>query len=322
MNIFHYMHSLIKTIDSVLKFNNFTKNKELIFIAVIIGFPILIRVLPVILLTTIVIIAFFFLVFLHFYKYSNKLILLETENTKTSEYSWGFVKENIKYTDIVLLFNSLKGKGFSYYKDYFLANKFFYTLLLFISADLIIAFKNLSFFESGIYFMLSLFTKFIFLAYIYIERVYSNIVNEKINQEAKEIKILDAFYKHFNGLASISIVVFLLFFILSKYIVEIFFGNSFTLYHTSLPFILFANIALLVTLMIYRTASLVDSKRTNDILKVYIPIFLILFVFIDISYYDTVAYFVIGAMSTLSIFLYNFCIRKPSYIENTYNSLF
>jgi O-antigen/teichoic acid export membrane protein len=185
--------------------------------------------------------------------------------------------------------------------------------------DFIVSFKNLSLSESGVYFALSLFCKFIFISYIYINR---SIVAVSDKDENKEEKVLDIFYKNLNGMLSLGFVIFVLFFILSKYLIEIFFGESYVYYQTSLPFIMVANIALLVALLTYETAKKIDKDGTKKVLKIFVPIFTILFIFMTNGYVDTVAYFVIGGCSILSIFLYNFVIKRPSYIQSTYNYLF
>lgn len=316
------VEKIIENIESYFQVKLLKQNKELIFVVTLISFPILMRILPQTLIALFFTLVFLFFIFAHFYKYCSEIFLKENDNTATLEYSWGFVKENVEALDMQNFVKFLKTTDINFFKKYFSLNRTFFMLTLFMTGDLIVAFKNLSLSESGVYFALSFFTKFVFLAYIYIDKTYINILKENLSETARQTKVLDIFYKHFNGLASLSVVLFILYFILSKFLIEIFFGFDYMLYQTSLPFILSANLALLISLFVFRTATIVDPQRTWGILKIFIPIFFILFVFMDISYYDTVAYFVIGSSAVLSIFLYNFCIRKPAYIESTYNSLF
>jgi hypothetical protein len=195
-------------------------------------------------------------------------------------------------------------------------------LLTFLFGDLVVAFKNLSVEISGVYFAMSLFTKFVFIAYLFVSRATTEINRLELSKDRKEILILDNFYKHFSGISSLSLVLFLLFFALGRFLTEIFFGFKYFGYQTSLSFILLANLALLLGLIIFKTAQEIDATRTWQLTKISAPIIILLFVFLNITHPDTVSFFIIGTVSVFSIFLYNFCIRKPAYIESTYNHLF
>jgi O-antigen/teichoic acid export membrane protein len=162
------------------------------------------------------------------------------------------------------------------------------------------------------------------MAFIYInknnrETLANNIV---AGQEDLETRTLDNFYKHFNGLASVSLVMFAIFFSFGRIFVDVFFGYDYLQYQTSLSFIFLANCTLLLGLLVFQTAYRLEPKRTFQIVKIFLVCISVLFVFMNINHPDTVAFFVIGSVLVLSIFLYNFSIRKPAYIERTYTALF
>jgi hypothetical protein len=210
----------------------------------------------------------------------------------------------------------LKEKDLDFYKGYFHSYSNSIILFTFIFADFIIGFKNLSFFDSGIYFAMSIFTKFTFLGFYILKGNFDKL---KIKTEEN---ILDIFYTQMNGLLSVFFVVFVLFFVLSRFIVEIFFGSGYAPYQSSLPFILIANISLCISLCVYTTAQQINPKLTNRISQTFLSIFIIWFIFMPINYIDTITYFIVGSSTILSIFLYNFVIKKHDYIESTYNLSF
>jgi hypothetical protein len=300
----------------------FKTNQEVIFLFSIVTFPILTRVLPLWFISSFFVIAFLLYLTNHFYFYVNNIAKSENKSVNLQEYSWGFVREEGANLDSKNFLNYLKSKKWEFYRAYLSSNKNIIILMSFLFGDLVVAFKNLSLEVTGAYFAMSIFTKFVFLAYIYINRKTVELSTGPLSVEEKEFAILDNFYKHFSGIASLSLVMFVLFFALGRYITEIFFGFKYIEYQTSLSFILLANMALLLGLIIFRTAQEVAKQRTWQLAKVFAPIIIVLFVFLNITHPDTVAFFVIGSVAVFSIFLYNFCIRKAAYIENTYNYLF
>jgi hypothetical protein len=213
----------------------------------------------------------------------------------------------------------LYGKDFSFYRNYLNINLEKIVILLFIFGDLVVAFKNLDVKSAGVYIAMSLFTKFVFIGYIFIGQTYKKVL---VGANDTEENILEIFYSQINTMLSFFAAAFVFVFILSRYIVEIFFGSGFAPYQSSLPFIMLANMSLAVALSIYITALRLGDRLTKKISKFYSIIFFVLFVFMTVNYVDTVTYFIIGSSTLLSIFLYNFVIKKPAYIENTYNHLF
>lgn len=315
--------SLIKKIEEQFQNGFFQSNKEVVFVCCLIGFPVLARITPLYFVTLLFVICFLIYIINHFYIYVNQVAESENKNVNIAEYSWGFVKnETSDGLDLKNLTNYLKTKKIDFYRQYLCVNKNNIIFIAFLLGDLLVAFKNLSFDVSGAYFTLSLFTKFVFLAYIYTNKENQQIIQEQISVGEKEYKILDNFYRHFSGIASVGFVLFVIFYLISRPLIDVFFGIKYLEYQTSLAFILLANIALLLGLIVFKTSTTVDNVRTWKFTKIFALIFGILFVFVNINYPDTVAFFVIGATAVFSIFLYNFCIRKPSYIENTYNYLF
>lgn len=303
--------------STVLKSFQPKKNdREIFILSVVILFSILCRLLTFPYITALVMAVFTFLISFNFYSFVNKIAKSENKSHNTQEFSWGFVREKTENLNLQNLFKYLSTKDLDFYKKYLFSNSNFIILFLFIFTDFIIAFKNLSFFDTGIYFAMSIFTKFTFLGYI--------IMNDMFNKlkDKSEENILDVFYTQMNGLLSVFFVIFILFFVLSKYIVEIFFGNNFSPYQSSLPFILVANISLCISLCVYTTAQKINPKLTGRITQTFILIFTLLFIFMPINYIDTITYFVVGSSTILSIFLYNFVIKKHDYIENTYNLSF
>lgn len=314
------VNNFLKNLEKYIKkFNIQNNNKEIFFLTAALCFAILCRILPFILITVISLLLLFFVIVFDFYNYIIKNAKIENKQTKIIEFSWGFVKEKTQFWDLSATFQYLFGKDFNFYKTYFFLNLDKVIMFAFVFGDLIVAFKNLSFFDTGIYIALSIFTKFVFLGYVYLSQIYSKIPP---NQEDTQENILDVFYSQMNGLISLFVVLFILFFILSKYLVNIFFGNSYLPYESSLPFVLLGNMALVIAVSIYTTAKKVDPATTEKICKVYLTLFSVLFVFMTVNYIDTITYFVVGSGALLSIFLYNFAIKKPKYISDTYNFLF
>jgi hypothetical protein len=256
---------------------------------------------------------------LDFYIYVNKSAKDENKNMKTTEFTWGFVKEKKDMMDFYTLTNYLYTKDFSFYKNYLIINLEKTILLLFIFGDLLVAFKNLDMRNAGIYIAMSLFTKFVFLGYLFLRQTYKKIL---VGNNKTEDNLLEIFYSQINSMLSFFAAIFVFFFVLSKYIVEIFFGKAFAPYQSSLPFILLANMSLVVAICIYVSATKLNEQLTKRISKMFVFVFFVLFVFMTVNYIDTVTYFIIGSSALLSIFLYNFVVKKPGYIESTYNHLF
>lgn len=294
-------------------------NREVFALSLLLIFAILTRALPFEAITVLTVFCFLFLLSLDFYFYANKSAKDENKHEKTVEFSWGFIKEKKELIDLATLVKYLKNKDFSFYKVYLKLNITKGIILLFLFGDILAAFKNLNLFYSGIYIAMSIFTKFVFLAYLFMRQSYVKFL---IGEKNTEENILNIFYSQINSMLSIFAVIFIFFFVLSKYIVNIFFGGSYLPYQSSLPFVLLANISLVIAICIYSTAKKIDENTTNRISKIYLSIFTVLFVFMSINYVDTVTYFVIGSSALISIFLYNLVIKKPAYIESTYNSLF
>lgn len=287
--------------------------------AAIIFYAIVCRVLPKEVISVAVVTGLLLLLSGHFYLYVNRLAKSENQADSKVEYSWGYIKEKTVMLDLNMFFSFLKNKDYGFYKQYLRLNFDKFTIALFFLADIVIAFKNLDLYNSGAYFALSFATKFVFVAYVYVENFYKLV---DVSDNDRDRKILDIFYRQINGVISVFFVVFIMVFILSKYIVEIVFGNYYISEQSSLPFILLANMFLTIALIVYSTAKRIDLKNTRNILRIYAPIFLVLFIFMSINYVDTVTYFVVGASCLLSIFLYNFAIKKLDYISDTYNHLF
>jgi len=322
MQIFEKVDRIIKKVEGFFVGHYFKSNQEVIFLFSVITFPILTRLLPLWFISSFFVIAFLVYLMNHFYFYVNNIARTENKSVNIQEYSWGFVREEGAGLDSKNFFNYLKSQKWEFYRTYLSVNKNVIILMSFLFGDLIVAFKNLSLEVTGAYFAMSIFTKFIFLVYIFINRKTLEIKNSTTSSEEKEFAILDNFYKHFSGIASLSLVLFLLFFGLGRFLTEIFFGVKYVEYQTSLSFILLANLTLLLGLIVFRTAQEVDNARTWQLAKIFAPVIILLFVFLNINHPDTVAFFVIGSVAVFSIFLYNFCIRKAAYIENTYNYLF
>lgn len=295
------------------------QEKEILYLAAILSFCILARILPFELISIILTLLLFVFIFSDFYLYVNTLAKKENKNENTIVFSWGYVKEKVESMDLNNFFSYLASKDVSFYKTYFMKNLHSIIIYTFVFGDLVVALKNLSFYDSGIYFSISIFCKFVFLGFLYLRNSYLKIREEGENREKI---ILDIFYAQMNGLLSVFFVIFILFFTLSKFLVEIFFGSSYMPFQASLPFILVANMTMVLALCVFKTAEKIDLNMTKKICKIYITLFTILFVFMTINYIDTIAYFVVGAASILSIFLYNLVIKKPSYIESTYNLSF
>lgn len=322
MQLFERVNNIILQVESFFVGHYFKSNQEVILFFCLIVFPILTRLLPLWLISVFFVAAFTLYISNHFYNYVNKIAATENKKINLQEYSWGFVKETDAGLNFPNLINYLKNKKWDFYKTFLSENKNLFLLISFLFGDLVVAFKNLSLEVSGVYFAMSLFTKFVFIAYLFVVRANSHIKEISLTKEQNEYLILDNFYKHFSGIASLSLVLFLLFFGLGRYLTEIFFGFKYFEYQTSLSFILLGNLSLLLGLVVFKTSLEIDSIRTWQFTKISVPIAAVLFIFINITHPDTVAFFVIGAVSVFSIFLYNFCIRKPAYIENTYNHLF
>lgn len=322
MQIFERINRIINRVESFFIGQYFKSNQEVIFLFSIITFPILTRILPLWFISSFFVISFLLYIINHFYFYVNDSAKKENKSVNIQEYSWGFVREEGATLDSKNFLNYLKSQKWEFYRAYLSSNKNTIILLSFLFGDLVVAFKNLSLEVTGAYFAISIFTKFVFLAYLFVNRKTLEIKNSNISPEEKEFAILDNFYRHFSGIASLSLVMFVLFFALGRFITEIFFGVKYIEYQTSLSFILLANLALLLGLIVFRTAQEVDNSRTWQLAKIFAPIVTVLFIFLNITHPDTVAFFVMGSVAVFSIFLYNFCIRKAAYIENTYNYLF
>ncbi len=308
------------------KYDNFMKrlslpnrNREIFFLSLLLLFAVTTRLIPFAFITIVSVGIVLLIIGLDFYFYANKKAKDENKNEKTTEFSWGFVKEKQEMLDLGSLMKYLTTKDFSFYKSYLMLNINKITVTAFLFGDLIVAFKNLELYYAGIYIALSLFTKFVFVGYLLMRQSYAKVL---VGDRDTEENILDIFYSQMNGLISVFAVVFIFFFILSRYMVEIFFGKLYLPYQSSLPFVLLANISLAIAICVYTTAKRIDPTVTNMICKVYITIFALLFIFMSINYIDTITYFVIGSSTILSIFLYNFVIKKPKYIADTYNLLF
>jgi hypothetical protein len=306
--------------DSYMKrFSIPNNNKEGFFLSILIIFSILTRVLPFTIITILSIAVFAAIVGIDFYFFINKKAKDENKNEKTTEFSWGFVKEKKDLMDFQSVLKYLKHKEFAFYKEYLLLNINKIIILTFVFGDLFVAFKNLDFFNSGIYIAMSIFSKFVFLGYIFMRQSYAKLAAiDKVTEE----NVLDVFYTQISSMLSVFAAIFIFFFVLSKYMIDIFFGNSYAPYQTSLPFVLLANMSLVVAICVYTASKKVDQRVTDKITKVFAIIFSILFVFMSINYLDTITYFIIGSSALLSIFLYNFVIKKPEYIRSTYNLLF
>jgi len=135
-------------------------------------------------------------------------------------------------------------------------------------------------------------------------------------------KVLEIFYRELNGIIAVFFVIFILSFILSRALVEIVFGSAYIPDHSSLPFVLLANMALAISLVVYTTARRINRAATINIIKLYSIVFVPIFIFLSINYIDTVAFFIIGSATLLSVFLYNFAMRNLDYISDTYNHFF
>jgi len=312
--------TIVHKVNSYRNIVNIHSEKKFIFLlAAIIFYSILCRLIPATLISMLVVLSFVAYVAVEFYIYVNHNAKLENKHSNTIEYSWGHVKEKTSMLDLQKFFQYILTKDLSFYKKFVIHHKENVILFIFTFGDMLVAFKNLSFFYSGSYFALSIFVKFVFVGYFHLYKIYESA---HITRDNAEEKVLDIFYSQINGLISVFFVLFITVFILSKYIVEIFFGVDYMPLQSSLPFILLANMFLCGALCIFETARRMDSKMTNNIIKIYSPFFAVLFVFMSINYIDTITYFIIGATSILSIFLYNFVIKKPQYIADTYNHLF
>lgn len=294
-------------------------NREAFALSLLLLFSIFSRVIPFFLITILFVMCFLALLAVDFYFYVNKSAKDENKNEKTIEFSWGFVKERTELMDMDTIIKYLKNKDFSFYKTYLNLNINKGTVLLFFLGDILVAFKNLDLAHAGIYIAMSLFTKFVFLGYLFMRQSYAKVL---IGEKNTEENTLDIFYSLINNMFSIFAVLFIFFFVLSRYLVQIFFGNDYLPFQSSLPFVLLANIGLVIAICIYSTSKRIDSQTTGKIAKAYLFFFILLFVFMGINYLDTIAYFVIGSSALISIFLYNLVIKKPEYIKSTYNHLF
>lgn len=295
------------------------KNKEVFYLSLLIVFSFFVRIVNFSFVTIVALAIFFGIIAIDFYIYANKTAKDENKNVKTTEFSWGFIKEEKDMMDIFSLANYLYNKELVFYRNYLYYNLQKVILFVFVFGDLVVAYKNLDIKHAGIYIALSIFTKFVFLGYIFMSQTYNKVL---VGENNTEDNVLNIFYSQINTILSTFAVIFIFFFILSKFIVEIFFGYTYAPYQSSLAFVLLANMSLVIALCIYISALKINERVTKKISKVFATLFTILFVFSTINYVDTVTYFVIGTSALLSIFLYNFVIKKPAYIENTYNLLF
>ncbi len=312
-------------LSKMLNYTGFSKdNKELFFLAVLVIFSMFVRIVPFSLITILFLLVFLGILSIHFYYYVNKSAREESKNNKVTEFSWGFVKEKTDLMDMFSFVNYLYNKELVFFKKYILINIDKAVFLLFFFADILVAFKNLDTQSAGIYIAMSIFTKFIFVAYFYMKQVYVKTLNkkDKIEESFEEDRVLNIFYTQINIIISLFATLFIFFFILSKYIVDIFFGINYFPYQSSLPFVLLANISLALASCLYFSAMELDAKATKKISKIFFTLIFILFIFMNVNYIDTVTYFITGTSSLLSIFLYNFIIKKPEYIKRTYNLLF
>jgi len=294
-------------------------SREYLLLFSLVAFSLFVRIIPLSLITILTLTVFTFFVGYHFYLYVNKAMYNKSKEYFLVEYTWGSFAKNANYFDIYKIKNFLLKQDFVFIREYINVNIYYIIFGLFIFLDLLIAFKNLNLKNTGAYIALSLFTKFVFFAVYYLDKYFKkNEAQSPLDEE----KVLDIFHTQISSYFSILAVVFIIFFVLSRYIVEIFFGFRFFAYQSTLPFVLLANISLAVMFCIYITANRIDKAVTEKILKVYSVFFIIFFVFINIGYIDLVAYFVLGMSTLFSILLYNFVIKKPDYILRTYNLLF
>ncbi len=288
-------------------------------LVVLVAYGIFCRIVPLSVLAVLFVLTFAAALGYLFYDFVLFNYKVENNNQSATAYSWGYVRETTKYLDLNTFVAYVRKKDFNFLKEFANSNKQIFILYTFVFADFIIAFKNLDLFNSGAYFAMALVSKFVFLGYLYMKKNFDAVaLDVKERLEA----ILDIFYTHINGLLSVFTVIFILVFILSKYIIEILFGEKYQAVQSSFPFILLGSMFLCVALCVYEAAKIMDVKLTNSILKIYLTIFGVLFVFLPIGYIDTVTYFVVGSSALFSISLYNLVIKKPDYIARTYNHLF
>jgi hypothetical protein len=294
-------------------------SREYLLLFSLIAFSILVRLFSLGSITILTLLIFFAFVGYHFYIYVSKAISEETKTKFTVEYTWGGITKPTDYFSFETIKNFLLRRDFEFYKQYISNNIQYIIFGSFIFIDILIAFKNLNLKNTGAYIALSLFTKFVFFAVYYLDKYFKKNESEvKLEEE----RILEIFNTQMTSFFSIFAVVFIIFFTLSRYLVEIFFGFNFVAYQSTLPFVLLANISLAIMFCIYLTASRLNKIVTDKLLKVYSIFFLVFFVFMNIGYIDLVAYFVLGMSTLFSILLYNFVIKKPDYILRTYNLLF
>ncbi len=293
--------------------------KEYLFLTLVVAFSLFVRIVPFQLITIITVLVFLSLVAYHFYTYTSEIISNSLKSQILVTYSWGTINLPNGYLEVKKVLIYLKNKDLNFYKTYILQYSKYIIFGLFILCDLLVVFKNLNLKNAGVYIAMSVFTKFVFLVAFYLEKVYEKTFS---NTSITEEELIETFNKQLGSYLSGFSILFIVFFLLSKYITEIFFGYSFSQFQTSLPFILLANISLTIMLCIYLTAQKLNKLVVEKILKVFSVFFLILFVFMDINSIDTTTYFIIGMSTLLSILLYNFVIKKPEYIRGTYNLLF
>ena len=166
-------------------------NREVFFLSLILIFAIFCRLLPFAAITLIFVGLILFVIGYDFYAYTNKNAKQENKHEKTTEFSWGFVKQEADSLDLNTAVKYLGSKDFAFYKNYLLINRNKIIVLIFFLGDLIVAFKNLDMFFSGIYIALSIFTKFVFLGYIFLRQSYAKVL---VGDRDTEENILDIFY--------------------------------------------------------------------------------------------------------------------------------
>ena len=77
----------------------------------------------------------------------------------------------------------MKNKDLDFYKKYLYINLDIIIVSFFILGDLVVAFKNLSFNDSGIYFALSIFCKFVFIAFFFMKNIYDKEKFDNLNED-------------------------------------------------------------------------------------------------------------------------------------------
>jgi hypothetical protein len=292
------------------------KKTEVFFLLLIVLFSVSARIFSFGVITIIFLSSLVMILLLDLYDFVNDTAKKTAKNENIQEFSWGFVREKTDYVNLTAFLSLIKKQNSNILQNYVESRLLFLLTGMFIFGDFIVAFKNLSFSDSGIYMMFSFFSKVLFIFFFSLKRELQLLPESSLSQKEN---LIDIYYKWVNTALPVSMVIFIAFFLLSRHIVDIFFGNSFSGYHTSLPFVFLANIVLLVALATYFISNHIDQVLTMKVLKIFGIVFAVLFVFMPINYIDTITYFIVGMGSLVSIFLYNLVIKKPLYISHTYN---